>query len=49
MPNRPAVPLLLRECNREKLQCIMRSTLVRAGLAQRAQLVLLATAGDLQR
>ncbi len=45
MANHPAAPLLLREGYREKLQQLVRSTSVRAGLAQRARFVLLAAEG----
>ncbi|GEO96895.1 hypothetical protein KTU01_30180 [Kocuria turfanensis] len=45
MANHPAAPLLLREGDREKPQRLVRSTSVRAGLAQRARLVLLAADG----
>ena len=41
----PAGPLLLREGDRKKLQRLVRSTSVRAGLAQRVRLVLLAAEG----
>ncbi|WP_229742035.1 IS630 family transposase, partial [Kocuria dechangensis] len=41
----PAAPLLLRHGDREKLQSLVRSTAVRAGLAQRARIVLLAAEG----
>jgi transposase len=42
MANHHAGPLLLRQGDREKLQRLVRSTSVRAGLAQRARIVLLA-------
>src|SRR5450631_4274141 len=45
MPNRPAPALLLREGDREELERLTRSSSVRAGLAQRARIVLLAAAG----
>ncbi|GGG67133.1 IS630 family transposase [Kocuria dechangensis] len=45
MANHPAAPLLLRQGDREKLQSLVRSTAVRAGLAQRARIVLLAAEG----
>src|SRR3954453_19363261 len=45
MPNRPAAALGLRECDRERLVSMARSTTVRAGLAQRARVVLLAADG----
>lgn len=45
MANHPAAPLLLREGDREKLSRLVRSTSVRAGLAQRARIVLLAADG----
>jgi transposase len=45
MANHPAAPLLLREGDREKLQRLVRSISVRAGLAQRARIVLLAAEG----
>ncbi|WP_251333424.1 helix-turn-helix domain-containing protein [Kocuria rosea] len=40
--NHPAAPLLLREGDREKLEKLVQSSLVRARLAQRARIVLLA-------
>ena len=45
MANHPAAPLLLREDDREKLIRLVHSTSVRAGLAQRARIVLLAADG----
>ncbi|WP_082697120.1 IS630 family transposase [Kocuria rosea] len=45
MANHPAAPLLLRQGDRETLQRLVRSTSVRAGLAQRARIVLLAADG----
>jgi transposase len=45
MPNRPAAALALREGDRESLVSMTRSTTVRAGLAQRARVVLLASQG----
>lgn len=45
MANHPAAPLLLRQGDREKLLRLVRSTSVRAGLAQRARIVLLAAQG----
>src|SRR4051812_13227692 len=45
MPNRPAPALGLREGDRERLVSMTRSTSVRAGLAQRARVVLLAAEG----
>ena len=45
MANHPAAPLLLRQGDRETLQRLVRSTSVRAGLAQRARIVLLAALG----
>ena len=45
MANHPAAPLLLREGDREKLTRLVHSTSVRAGLAQRARIVLLAADG----
>ena len=45
MTNHPAAPLLLRQGDRETLQRLVRSTSVRAGLAQRARIVLLAAEG----
>ena len=45
MANHPAAPLLLREGDREKLTQLVHSTSVRAGLAQRARIVLLAADG----
>ncbi|MEV7652433.1 IS630 family transposase [Kocuria marina] len=45
MANHSAAPLLLRQGDREALQRPARSTSVRAGLAQRARIVLLAAGG----
>ncbi|VEH41639.1 Transcriptional regulators [Kocuria rosea] len=45
MANHPAAPLLLSQGDREKLLRLARSTSVRAGLAQRARIVLLAAQG----
>jgi hypothetical protein len=45
MANHPAAPLLLRQGDREKLTRLVCSTSVRAGLAQRARIVLLAADG----
>lgn len=45
MANRPAAALALREGDREELARLTRSTSVRAGLAQRARIVLLAADG----
>ena len=45
MPNRPAAALGLREGDRERLVSLTRSTSVRAGLARRARVVLLAAEG----
>jgi transposase len=45
MPNRPAAALALREGDRERLTSMIRSTTIRAGLAQRARVVLLAAEG----
>ena len=45
MANHPAAALLLRQGDREALQRLVRSTSVRAGLAQRARIVLLAAEG----
>ena len=45
MPNRPAAALGLREGDREELERLTRSSSVRAGLAQRARIVLLAADG----
>ncbi|MCM3689022.1 IS630 family transposase [Kocuria rosea] len=45
MANHPAAPLLLRQDDREELTRLARSTSVRAGLAQRARIVLLAAEG----
>jgi len=42
MANRPAAALALREGDREVLARLMRATSGRAGLAQRARIVLLA-------
>jgi len=46
MANRPAVALGLREGDREELVRLTRSSAVRAGLAQRARIVLLAADGE---
>ena len=46
MANRPAPALGLREGDREELARITRSTSVRAGLAQRARIVLAAADGE---
>lgn len=45
MPNRAAAPLVLRDGDRAELAHLVRSTSVRAGLAQRARIVLLAADG----
>ena len=45
MANRPAPALVLREGDREKLTGLTRASSVRAGLAQRARIVLLAADG----
>ena len=45
MPNRPATALALRVGDREELERLTRSSSVRAGLAQRARIVLLAAEG----
>ncbi|MFF0945881.1 IS630 family transposase [Kocuria sp. CPCC 205300] len=45
MANHPAAPLLLREGDRKRLTRLVRSSSVRAGLAQRARIVLLAAEG----
>ena len=45
MPNRPAAALVLREGDLERLVSMTRSTTVRAGLALRARVVLLAAEG----
>jgi transposase len=45
MANRPAAALVLREGDRERLVSLTRSTSVRAGLALRARVVLLAAGG----
>ena len=45
MPNHPAAALGLREGDRERLLSMTRSTTVRAGLARRARVVLLAADG----
>jgi transposase len=45
MPNRPAVSLPLRDGDRETLTRLSRSSAVRAGLAQRARIVVLAADG----
>ena len=46
MANRPAPALVLREGDREELGRLVRSSTVRAGLAQRARIVLLAADGE---
>jgi transposase len=46
MANRPAPALILREGDREELSRLTRSSSVRAGLAQRARIVLLAADGE---
>ena len=46
MANRPAAPLLLREGDRDELDQLVRSTSVRAGVARRARIVLLAVEGS---
>ena len=46
MANRPAPALVLRDGDREELARITRSTSVRAGLAQRARIVLAAADGE---
>ncbi len=45
MANRPAAALVLREGDRAELERLVRSSSVRAGLAQRARIVLLAVDG----
>ena len=45
MANRPAVALGLREGDREELARLTRASSARAGLAQRARIVLLAAEG----
>lgn len=45
MPNRPAAPLVLREGDHPRLTAMTRSPTVRAGLAQRARILLLAAEG----
>jgi DNA-binding CsgD family transcriptional regulator len=45
MANRAAAALVLREGDRERLMSLTRSSSVRAGLAQRARIVLLAAEG----
>jgi len=45
MVNRPAPALLLREGDRQELERLVRASSVRAGLAQRARIVLLAAEG----
>ncbi|MEU4675187.1 helix-turn-helix domain-containing protein, partial [Amycolatopsis sp. NPDC023774] len=45
MANRPAAALCLRDGDRERLLSLIRSSSVRAGLAQRARIVLLAAEG----
>ena len=46
MANRPAAALALRDGDREELSRLTRSSTVRAGLAQRARIVLLAADGE---
>ncbi len=45
MANSPAVALVLRDGDRDELASWTRSTAIRAGLAQRARIVLMAAAG----
>ena len=45
MANRPAPALMLRDGDREELERLTRASSVRAGLAQRARIVLLAADG----
>jgi hypothetical protein len=45
MANRPAEALVLRDGDRERLASLTRSSSVRAGLALRARIVLLAADG----
>jgi len=45
MPGRPAAALGLRDGDRDRLSALVRSSTVRAGLAQRARIVLLAADG----
>ncbi|MEU4675329.1 helix-turn-helix domain-containing protein, partial [Amycolatopsis sp. NPDC023774] len=45
MANRPAAALSLRDGDRERLLSLTRSSSVRAGVAQRARIVLLAAEG----
>ena len=45
MASHATAPLLLREGDREKLTGLVHSTSVRAGLAQRAHILLLAAGG----
>lgn len=45
MANRPAPALMVRDGDRDKLERLTRSSTVRAGLAQRARIVLLAAEG----
>jgi len=45
MANRPAAALLLRDGDRDRLSRLTRSSAGRAGLAQRARIVLLAAEG----
>lgn len=46
MANRPASALVLRDGDHEELSRLTRSSWVRAGLAQRARIVLLASGGE---
>ena len=46
MANRSAPALVLREGDREELGRLVRSSTVKAGLAQRARIVLLAADGE---
>jgi hypothetical protein len=46
MANRPAPALILREGDREERSRLTRSSSVRAGLAQRTRIVLLAADGE---
>ena len=45
MPNKIAAPLVLRDGDRARLEALIRSSTVRAGLAVRARVVLLAADG----
>lgn len=45
MPNNPAPPLVLRDGDRDRLESWTPSTTIKAGLVQRARIILLAADG----